>query len=115
MKYDIEELALIYDRLIENIKQFSMDPENQISKLDGFVVTDEIASDFSDIAMPYGKILLENEWLTEKQYKRMEDIDKKLEEMTRNKSLWTDEALKSSKEWAESRNLGNDLLKELGV
>lgn len=115
MIYDIEELVQIYNRLIENIEQLNLTAEEQIEKLKGFAVADEITSDFSDIGLPYAKILVENGWITEEQYKKMKAIDLCFEKMSDNKDLWTNEALRKSAEWEECRNLAKRLLKDLGI
>ncbi|EFR88424.1 conserved hypothetical protein, partial [Listeria marthii FSL S4-120] len=38
-------------------------------------------------------------------------VDKKLEGMSTNKDLWSDEALETSIEWAECRKQGEEILK----
>lgn len=61
---NVEELMLMHKRIIENLEEFSMPAKQQMEKLKDFVVTDELASDFSDIALQYAKILFDNGWLT---------------------------------------------------
>ncbi|KAG3699726.1 hypothetical protein G9N15_13795 [Listeria monocytogenes] len=46
---DLEGLMLMHKRIIENLEEFSMPAKQQMEKLKGFVLTDELASDFSDI------------------------------------------------------------------
>jgi len=110
---ETEELMLFYDRLIENIKQISLDASEQIDKLKGFAVADEIASDFSDIAKPYASKLFKNEWLSSEQINLVNKIDENLDQMSNNKELWTDEALTRSNEWKQCRELARELLKSL--
>lgn len=110
---EIEELILFYDRLIENVKQITLTASEQIDKLKGFAVADEIASDFSDIAKPYAIKLFENEWLSDEQLNIVNKIDEQLEQMSGNKELWTDEALTKSIEWQQCRELARELLKLL--
>jgi len=110
---DIEKIMQLYDRLIENIEQFSLDPEMQIKKLRGTAVADEIALDFSNIGKCYAQKLLQEQWLTEKQYKMIEVIDEKLSIMSKNKQLWSEEALLEAEEWRECRKMGKEILNTL--
>ena len=105
-----EEMTQAYERLVENIEQFSMEPQKQIEKLRGTVVPDEIALDFNGIAKVYAKKLFDNKWISKKQYSIVEEIDEKLEVMSDCKSLWSDNALLTAKEWKECRELGKKLL-----
>lgn len=109
-EYEVEELVQLYERMIENIVQFSLEAELQIEKLKGFVVADELASNISDIAKPYALILFQNEWISQKQFTMIEEIDKKLEIMSADKQLWTETALINSKEWEQCRQMGKELL-----
>lgn len=88
-----------------------MPAKQQMEKLKGFVLTDELASDFSDIALQYAKILFDNGWLTKEQLDMFLVVDKKLEGMSNNEDLWSDEALETSIEWAECRERGKEILK----
>lgn len=83
-----------------------MPAKQQMEKLKDFVVTDELASGFSDIALQYAKILFDHGWLTKEQLDMFLVVDKKLEGMSNNEALWSDEALKTSIEWAECRKQG---------
>ncbi|MBC1396942.1 hypothetical protein HB785_12135 [Listeria welshimeri] len=114
MSRDVEELMLLHKRVIENLEEFTMPAEKQIEKLKRFDVSDEVASDFSDIALKYAKVLFEEGWLSEEQLKLFFEIDKKLDKMSMNKDLWNDEALKNNIEWSECRNLGKELLTMFG-
>lgn len=114
-EYEVEELMQLYERMVENITQFSLNAELQIEQLKGFVVADEIASNISDIAKPYSLILFQNEWISQEQLTLIENIDKKLELMSTKKELWTDSALKISEEWEECRQMGKALLNTLEI
>lgn len=110
---DIDELMQLYDSFIHIVRQLSASAEEQIQMLRGFVVTDEIALDFSDTGMPYARELLEYGWITQEQFDMAQNIDKKLEEMSQKKELWNDAALISSIEWDTCRKCGMDLLQTL--
>lgn len=111
---DVDMLLLLFSRVIENLYEFTAPADKQIERLKGTVVADEIASDFSDISLKYVNILFENEWITEEQYQDFLEIDKKLDEMSGNKNLWDEDALKNAEEWKECRTMGIRLLKSLG-
>ena len=102
-----------YDRFIDIVKQMAMNAKEQIAKLNGTVVTDELASDFSEIGMRYAKGLLENEWINQEQYTIAESIDEMLVSMSKRKELWTEDALLNAKEWEECRKKGSLLLEKL--
>ncbi|EGP2701556.1 hypothetical protein IYQ02_000914 [Listeria monocytogenes] len=108
---NLEKLMLMHKRIIENLEEFSMPAKQQMEKLKDFVVTDELASDFSDIALQYAKILFDNGWLTKEQLDMFLVVDKKLEGMSNNEDLWSDEALETSIEWAECKERGKEILK----
>ena len=110
---DIDEIMQWYDNFTEIVKQLSLSAEEQIQKLKGTVVTDEIASDFLEIGMPYAQKLLNYGWITKEQFKIAQNIEKKLEQMTQKKELWNEEALLSSAEWNNCRKSGMDLLQTL--
>ncbi|MBF2664839.1 hypothetical protein [Listeria seeligeri] len=114
MARDVEDLMLLHKRVIENLEEFSMSAEQQIEKLKRFDVADELASDFSDIALEYAKILFDQDWLTEEQLKLFLEIDKKLDKMSMNKDLWSNEEVKSNNEWEECRTRGKELLATFG-
>lgn len=110
----VEKLTILYERVIENLQEFSMTAEEQIKKLKGFSVADEIASDFSDITLNYAKELFENSWITLEQYQQFLDIDEKLNDMSKDKALWCEEALRNANEWEKCREAGAKLLISLG-
>ena len=109
---DTDDIVQIYDRFIEILEEFSLSPYEQIKKLHGTVVADELATDFSEIGMVYAKLLRDNQWLTEEQYKLMKNIDNNLSEMSKKKSLWSEKALINSNEWAYCRKECVKLLKQ---
>ena len=111
MGKDIEELMQCYDRFVDIVKQISMNANEQIVKLKGTIVADELANDFSEIGMMYAEELLENEWITQEQYTIAKTIDEMLVNMSKRKELWSEEALFNAEEWDECRKKGNLLLK----
>lgn len=54
---DIDEIMQWYDRFIEVVRQLSMNADEQLQKLRGTVVTDEIATVFTEIGLPYAQKL----------------------------------------------------------
>lgn len=111
---DIEELAKIYDLFINGIKSFSSSFEEQYERLKYAVIADELASDFSEVDLARARILYKNDWITKEQMDIVVEIEHHLEEMNKNKSLWSTEAVKGAKEWAECREMGRKLLNSLG-
>ena len=110
---DINEIIHIYDRFIEILEEFSMPPHEQIKKLQGTVVADELATDFSDIGFTYAEILKENQWINQEQFNIMEVINNMLDEMSKDSNLWDEKALIYSKEWKDCRQNGKRLLDTL--
>lgn len=110
---DVVEIAQWYDNFVEIVRQLSMSAEEQMQKLKGTVVTDEIASDFSEIGMPYAQRLLYYGWITQEQFDIAQSIEKKLEKMTQKKELWNNDALLNAIEWDSCRKSGKSLLKTL--
>lgn len=113
MEKDIKEIMQCYDRFIDIVKQMSMNAEEQIAKLKGTVVADELASDFSEIGMLYAKELLENDWITQEQYMFAKSIDEMLVSMSKRSELWTEDALLNAEEWEKCRKKGGLLLEML--
>lgn len=110
MERDMEEIMGYYNRFLEIVKQISMKAEDQIVKLKGTVVADEIASDFSDIGMIYARELLKSNLITQEQYNIVKSIDEMFDVMSKDHSLWTEDALKNAKEWENCRKMGKILL-----
>lgn len=113
MEKEIDEIMQIYDRFIEIVKEISMDSEKQLQKLKGFVVTDEIANDFCEIGMMYAKELVEDKWITIEQFEMAKVIDNELSVMSRQKELWSDDALLNAQQWKSCREKGKALLATL--
>ncbi|EOL43045.1 hypothetical protein [Enterococcus phoeniculicola] len=111
---NVDDLIAIHDLLIKNLQIFSSSFKIQKEKYKHAVLSDELASDFSDIDIERMKILFENGWITEEQLNLGEKINAFLEEMNKDKSLWTDEAVKKSLEWEKCREMGLELLESLG-
>lgn len=95
---NVDDLIAIHDLLIKNLQLFSSNFKIQKEKYKHAALSDELASDFSNIDMERMKILFENGWITEEQLNLGETINSFLEEMNKDKSLWTDEAVKKSLE-----------------
>ncbi len=112
---NIDEIMQKYNIFVEVVRQISMSPKEQIDKLKGTVVTDEIANDFSEIGMPYALDLLLCGWITQEQFELAQGIEEKLEQMTQKKELWNNDALLSSIEWENCRKKGKDLLGTLEI
>ncbi len=110
MEKDIEEIMQCYDRFLDILKLMSMNAKEQIAKLKGTVVADELASDFSEIGLIYAKELLKFHWITQEQYIIAKSIDDMLVSMSKRKELWTEEALLKAEEWEECRKKGSLLL-----
>lgn len=108
--YDVDELEVLYNRMLENLKLFSLSGQDQIEQLRGYAIADEVASSISDNVKPYATILFQNKWITLKQFEIITTIDRKLAAMSKDKRLWTDRALEYAIEWQECRALGNELL-----
>lgn len=102
-----------YDGFVKVVEQLSMNAEEQIEKLRGTMVTDEIASDYTEIGMFYAKELLHNNWITYEQYYLAECVESKLEQMTQKKELWNNNALLYALEWEECRKKARELLHTL--
>lgn len=114
-EYDIDKIMKEYDAFVEIVRQISMSAEEQIQKLKGTVVTDEIATDFSEIGVPYARNLLVYGWISQEQFDLVQDIDEKLNQMTQKKELWNNDALLSSIEWENCRKKGKNLLGTLEI
>ncbi|MHC5215544.1 hypothetical protein ACYSNR_02685 [Enterococcus sp. LJL128] len=114
MRYDIEELSKIYELFINGMKFFSSDFNKQSQNLKHAVLSDELASDFLHTDFVRAEILCENEWITETQMDLMKKIKSILEQMSLEKNLWSDAAVKNSIEWKKCREIGKELLESLG-
>ena len=114
-EYDIDKIMKEYDAFVEIVRQISMGAEEQIQKLKGTVVTDEIATDFTEIGVPYSRNLLVYGWISQEQFDLVQDIDEKLNKMTQKKELWNNDALLSSIEWENCRKKGKNLLRTLEI
>ncbi|WP_099223923.1 hypothetical protein [Listeria costaricensis] len=111
---DIEELSIIYDLFISELKFFSSAFDTQYENLKHTAMADELASDFSEVETDRAEILYQNDWITENHFALVKTINKTLDEMNNNNLLWSEEAVKHAKEWEECRQLGKELLKDLG-
>ncbi len=108
-----DEIMQIYYSFIEILEELSMPPQEQIKKLQGTVVADELATDFSDIGFAYAEILKENHWINQEQFHIAEEINNMLDKMSEDTNLWYEKALLYSKEWDYCRQNGKELLDTL--
>ena len=67
MEKDIEEIVQCYDRFVDIVKEISMNAKEQIIKLKGTIIADELASDFSEIDV-YKRQIIHNSWSSEIKY-----------------------------------------------
>lgn len=104
----------IYDLFIKGIKFFSSDFEKQYERLKYAVIADELASDFCEVDLVRARILYKNDWITKEQMDIAIEIEYHLEEINKNKSLWSTESVRDAKEWKECRKMGRKLLNSLG-
>lgn len=113
MIYDKKTLDFIYNRMLESVRILALSADEQISVLNGCVVSDEIALSFHDDVGTWAEVLINNKLINTKQYQKILEIDNKFDKMSDDKSLWTDEQLKSSDIWGECRKMGQELLDSL--
>lgn len=114
MYSDIEEVVKIYDLFINGIRSFSSDFDKQYERLKCAVIADELASDFCEVDLARARILYKNDWITKEQMDMAIEIENYLEEMNKNKTLWSTEAVRDAKEWEVCREMGRKLLNSLG-
>lgn len=110
---DEHEASQCYDLLMEALEQLGQPADIQIQKLKGTDVTDELALDFCNIGMPAAKKLHKIDWVTQEGLQRLSLLFNKLNDMSKNKTLWTENALRNSAEWEECREKARDILKQL--
>lgn len=98
--------------IIEIVDILSFSPEQQLNYLKeiGDVPVDELALEYDDLSI----LLIHNyksNIINKKQYLLLFKLEKKLNDMSNNKELWTKNALKNSLEWSEVRELAIDCKK----
>ncbi len=112
-RLDEHEANQYYNLLIETLEQLGKPANMQIQKLKGTDVTDELALDFCNIGMPAAKKLHEISWITQEQLRSLSLLYTTLNDMSKNATLWTENALHTSAEWAECRDPARDILKHI--
>lgn len=111
----IEELFKYQDMFLSCVKRLSLSADEQIAQLEPAYVADELALDYCESAVPCANVLYDNDWLTDEDLQRIEEIEELFFIMSDNKSLWNNEALASSKEWDKCRALSIELLNTINI
>ena len=94
-----ENIEWIYERMLESVKILSADANKQIEELAFY--NDVVL--MSDTLLSSGKIDGEI-------YKKIMEINSYLDDMSKEKELWTDEQLKDSPKWMMCRAKSRELL-----
>jgi len=111
--YTKSDLLWFYKQMINAVKLIKSDADTQINKLKGCCVTDEIALTFYNDVTHKVEILLGENLINKIQFDLIININDKLEKMSKNKKLWSDNELKYNIEWNECRKKGLELLLSL--
>ncbi|WP_459480879.1 hypothetical protein [Clostridium saccharoperbutylacetonicum] len=111
--YNKNDLLWFYKQMINAVELIKSDADIQINKLKGCCVTDEIALIFYNDVTHKAQILLDENLINKIQFDLITNINDKLEKMSKNKELWSDNELKSNEEWNECRKKGLELLSSL--
>jgi len=111
--YTKSDLLWFYKQMINAVKLIKSDADTQINKLKGCCVTDEIALTFYNDVTHKVEILLGENLINKIQFDLITNINDKLEKMSKNKKLWSDNELKYNIEWNECRKKGLELLLSL--
>lgn len=73
-------------------------------------VADEIALTFYEEVMLRSDTLFKYGMLEEKQYEETKKLNHMFDEMSKNKTIWTLEALRNSAEWEQCRKIAKEIL-----
>lgn len=111
--YNKNDLLWFYKQMINAVELIKSDADTQINKLKGCCVTDEIALTFNNDVTDKAQILMDENLINKIQFDLINNINDKLEKMSQNKKLWSDNELKSNQEWNECRKKGLELLSSL--
>ena len=111
--YNKNDLLWFYKQMINAVELIKSDADTQINKLKGCCVTDEIALTFNNDVTNKAQILMDENLINNMQFVLINSINDKLEKMSKNKKLWSDNELKSNEEWNECRKMGLELLLSL--
>jgi hypothetical protein len=103
----------IYDNLIQNLRIITSDSNVQIALFPEFVnIADEIALLYNDVYITVPILVTEN-LISSIVYDILTQIDRLLDSMSQDKSLWNIEMLEKNKYWQELRYLAYSALREL--
>lgn len=111
--YNKNDLLWFYKQMINAVELIKSDAVTQINKLKGCCVTDEIALTFYNDVTTKAQILLNENLINKIQFDLINNINDKLDKMSQNKKLWSDNELTSNIEWNECRTKGLELLSSL--
>ncbi len=104
----IEEEHLM--QLVQAIQLLAADYEAQIKQLPDFVhIPDELALIYSESVL-LAEQIARTSLITQDQVAKLRELDLALEDMSREKSLWTLEAVRNSAEWQRIKSMAKDLL-----
>ena len=107
--------TMFFSSLVQCLQLLASPYDHQIQAFPRFVcVPDELALMFDD-RYGFSQSLFENKFLDLKQKKMLDEINEALNEMSKDKSIWTIKALKAAKEWEEIRLKANTLLNLLDL
>lgn len=97
--------------LLEVLDLLSSSPMVQLDYLNSMSI-DELGLEFDDIynLIGYKEDLKK---LNKKQLSLLADLNSKLNQMSKKKSLWTKEALMHNKEWKEVRDIANEIKEDI--
>lgn len=105
-----ENLEWIYERMLESVNILSVDANKQIEKLEGWDVEDELALSFYNDVVLMSDTLLSSGKINEEIHKKIMEINSYLDDMSKDKDLWTNEQLKESPKWMMCREKSKELL-----
>ncbi|MDY4251877.1 MULTISPECIES: hypothetical protein [unclassified Clostridium] len=105
-----ENIEWIYERMLESVKILSADANKQIEELAGWDIEDELALSFYNDVVLMSDTLLSSGKIDGEIYKKIMEINSYLDDMSKEKELWTDEQLKDSPKWMMCRAKSRELL-----
>lgn len=111
--FEEREAEQCYDLLVGTLEQLGLPAEQQLQKLKGTDVADELALDFCNIGMPEAQKLYEIDWVTQEQLQTLSVLFDKLNDMGKTAALWTGDALRSSAEWETCREQARAVLRQI--
>ncbi|MEP6850558.1 MAG: hypothetical protein ABI999_16995 [Acidobacteriota bacterium] len=103
-----------YETLVRSIQLVALPFDEQVKILPEFVVVaDEIALTFDDAYRYFAGSSDDDSLISPATRKLLDELDKAFEQMSKNRSLWSLDALRISDEWDGTRNLARKILIEL--